>query len=433
MGVGCYNDCIKYDDENNCLMAFKCADFNTIFGSCFCLSECMERQRNFRMFGGCTSSIAFEDMCIFGCEMAQQIEKENYSYIDYKDALKRNDELFVLGLLGSLLQINHIKFAIAKKKNYINYYNSLEYEMQANEKCFLSLQFLSNLYMNKQKYDIHFDFGERINQELLANKYKFDEFSDCLKNRLSKEYNIPKDTIIITYPQRGSVRVQLIFESNEFDDLDINELERKLRADYSDYLKLKEIKEINKNVIMEGCTLNEDIFDKRGNRIVWGTKMEYRGNKPYYPPVGWKGYGLKVENKYENNDWYGMNNGINEWCVAYHGIGSGAKSTQDIFNIKNNIIKEGLRAGWRNAHEKCDDKYHKFEKVGIGAYCTPKIEIAERYARTCEANGKKYKLVFMLRVKPDAIRGCNCNDAKDYYVVRNGDSRPYRLLVKEIK
>ena len=39
----------------------------------------------------------------------------------------------------------------------------------------------------------------------------------------------------------------------------------------------------------------------------------------------------------------------------------------------------------------------------------------------------------MVRVKPDAIRGCNCPWAKDYWVV-NGSTdeiRPYRILYKK--
>lgn len=433
MGVGC--DCFCFQSlDKGCYLINCCPDFNTALGSCFSLSTCIKRQENFRKNGNYKSVMMFEDLCIFGCEMKQQIDNRSISsdYIDIEDALKGSGELFVLGLLGNLLKKNNIEYAIEKNSNYTDPNNSEDILYKQKEIGFLSLQFLSTLNLNKQKYDIHFDFGEKINEDLLVNTYKFEEFRDCLKNILYKEYNIPKDIIIITYPQKGSLRVQLIFESDEFDDLNINEMKRKLAAEYSDYLKLKEIKEISKGVIMEGCSLNENIFDQRGNRVEWGKKMEYRGNKPYYPPVGWKGFGLKVKDKYENNDWYGMNNGINEWCVAYHGIGSGAKSSQEIFGIKNNIIKEGLKPGWRHAHKNCIDIYHKYKKVGEGAYCTPKVEVAERYAGICEANGKKYKLVFMLRVRPDAIRGCNCPDAKDYYVVNNCDSRPYRILVKEV-
>ena len=48
-----------------------------------------------------------------------------------------------------------------------------------------------------------------------------------------------------------------------------------------------------------------------------------------------------------------------------------------------------------------------------------------------EVNGKKYKTVLMVRVKPDAIR-CSA-DQQDYWVV-NGTTdeiRPYRILYKQ--
>ena len=50
----------------------------------------------------------------------------------------------------------------------------------------------------------------------------------------------------------------------------------------------------------------------------------------------------------------------------------------------------------------------------------------------CTCDGKKYKVGFMLRVKPDKIRASK--DKEDYWVL-NGtidEMRPYRILLKEI-
>ena len=58
---------------------------------------------------------------------------------------------------------------------------------------------------------------------------------------------------------------------------------------------------------------------------------------------------------------------------------------------------------------------HEGEKVGEGVYCTPKIEKAEPYTGTTEINGKLYKTVLMVRVKPNKIR-CH-EDKQDYWVV----------------
>ena len=68
---------------------------------------------------------------------------------------------------------------------------------------------------------------------------------------------------------------------------------------------------------------------------------------------------------------------------------------------------------------------------------TPTIKTAEGYAGCSEVNGKSYKTILMVRVKPSAIRYCDkCQDscAPNNYWVVNGTTdeiRPYRILYKE--
>ena len=69
---------------------------------------------------------------------------------------------------------------------------------------------------DKKKYELHFDFGNKKNSEYLNNEEKFNELKEKLKIKISRDYKIPKDKIIITYPQKGSLSVQLIFQSDEF-------------------------------------------------------------------------------------------------------------------------------------------------------------------------------------------------------------------------
>ena len=53
---------------------------------------------------------------------------------------------------------------------------------------------------------------------------------------------------------------------------------------------------------MEGCKLSPNMLDSRGNReIGWG-EGEKRGGFDYYPPKGWKGFGLKVWDRYDNGN-----------------------------------------------------------------------------------------------------------------------------------
>ena len=85
--------------------------------------------------------------------------------------------------------------------------------------------------IEKKKYELHFDLGHQRNQEILENKNKYEEFKENLKEKLSKDYNIPKEKIIVTFPQKGSFSVQVIFQSDKFNDLNLNEFKQKFRND----------------------------------------------------------------------------------------------------------------------------------------------------------------------------------------------------------
>ena len=374
-----------------------------------------------------------EDMCIYGNVVKKQIkeekEKNPENFIEINDALnleEQDQQLFALGLLANNMQKNGIEVAIEKKIQD----NENEEELDDNTTC---LEFVSNGMNQKKKYNLHFDFGEEKNEEYLNNKEKFEELKENLKQKLSKDYNISKDKIIVTFPQKGSLSVQIIFQSDDFNNLDLDEFKSKFVND-DEFPELNNLKEIHRDVIMSGCKLSKDLLDPRGNRIDgWGVN-ENRGNRPYNPPLGWIGIGLKVFDKYDDGDntWIGMDNSNGEWCVAYHGVGDGQDSDK-VKSIVGMIYKGSFKKGSGQVHKDCDDKFHSGSKVGEGVYCTPNVETAEGYAGISEINGKSYITVLMVRVKPEAIRGCaNCDYAKDYWVV-NGTTdeiRPYRILYK---
>ena len=381
-----------------------------------------------------------EDMLIHGINIKNEImekEKNPDKYIEMNEALKleeKDKELFSLGLLSKTLESLGIEIIIEKDENKNEDDNNDN--MGASE---TTLQFLSNGYINKKKYKLNFDFGKDRNEELLNDKKEYEKFKENLLLKISKDYNIPTDKIIVTYPQKGSFEVQVIFQSDEFNDLDTKEFIDKFKNEENEkFSELKNLKEIHSDVIMEGCKLTKKMLDSRGNRCEeWG-KGENRGNMPYDPPLGWIGIGLKVMDVYDNGDntWIGMNNIEGEWCVAYHGVGRylGSNKVKDITGkiIKGEKLK--FKPGNAQVHKDCDDKFHKGKKVGVGVYCTPTIKTAEKYSGESHINGVDYKTVLMVRVKPQAIRCCgNCSFAKDYWVL-NGtcdEIRPYRILYKK--
>ena len=371
-----------------------------------------------------------EDMCIYGSITKKEIKEEKIKnpnkFISTSKALKLENQdqgLFALGLLSNNLEKLGIETAIEKDEN--------KEEEDAAATC---LQFLTNGMCQKKKYDLHFDLGEKRNEELLNNKQEYEKFKNNLKLKLSRDYNIPVDKIVITLPQKGSFSVQVIFQSDEFNDLNLDQFKEKFRKE-KEFKELCNLKEIHSDVIMGGCKLSKNQLDPRGNRVEgWGIG-EMRGGKPYDPPLGWNGIGLKVMDKYGDNTWIGMDNSEGEWCVAYHGIGSGEPSDK-VKDITGKIFKGAFKAGSRQAHSNCPDQFHPGKLVGDGVYCTPKISTAEEYAGISDINGKSYKTVFMVRVKPSAIRHCDqCSDSKEPYVywVVNGTTdeiRPYRILYK---
>ena len=223
--------------------------------------------------------------------------------------------------------------------------------------------------------------------------------------------------------------VQEIFQSEEFNNLSIDEFKNKFR-DNQNFQKLLELKNIHLDLLIGPSRFTKHMLDSRGNNINGWSTNEKRGNKDYDSPVGWIGIGLKVMDHYDdNNIWLGKNNVNGEWSVAYHALGKG-QSSDNVKKTIGLISKMSFRPGPGQMHAQCDDINHPGNKVGNGVYVTPSISNAEAYAGISEINGIKYKIVLMVRVKPEAVRECNC---KSRFWIVNGncdDTRLYRILFK---
>ena len=376
-------------------------------------------------------NLTLEDMCIYGNitkkEIKEEKKKNPEKFIDISEALKLEKEdpgLFALGLISQNLESLGIETAIDITNN------------DDTEEGLTSLQFISNGMLGIKKYDLHFDFGEERNEELLNNKEEFENFKKNLKLKLSKDYNIPVNQIIVTFPHKENFQVQVIFQSDEFNNLDINEFIKKFKNDL-EFKEFSNLKDINIGIIMEGCKLKKKDLDPRGHRDNW-VIIERRGGHPYDPPLGWIGIGLKVRNKYDNGDntWIEMNNCPGEWCVAYHGVEVG-QSSNEIQYIIGKINKMSFKKGNRQVHANCPDIYHPGKKVGTGIYCSPIFKTASNFAGITCINGVRYKTLLQVRVNPVAIRHCNkcfySRDPFNYWVV-NGtpdEIRPFRILYKK--
>ena len=375
-----------------------------------------------------------EDMSAMGSIMKEEIledrKKRPERFIPIHEATKennRNSGIFCLGILAQNLERMGITTEIEK--------NAPVTEESQNESNTI-LQFIMNGMIDQKKYNLHFDLGEGRNKQLLNNQKERENFNDKVRKKLSLEYKIPEEKIIITNPPNAKFQLQVIFQNDDFnnENIDFNTFKKNCMND-KDFQELSKLKEVHKSLIMEGCRLSSNMLDPRGNRKDgWGIN-EKRGGLDYIPPTnGWVGYGLKVWGKYDNgnNDWLSYNGNKNEWAIAYHGVGS--KLGCSVEQAAHNIIKGGFKAGSGQTFQYDDDFMHPGQKVGVGVYCSPDPKVMEEYAKYSiinGVNGKNYMLGFMMRVKPDKIR--YSIKQKDYWVL-NGttdEMRPYRIMIKE--
>ncbi len=331
---------------------------------------------------------------------------------------EENNDIFALGIFSKALESQGMVTAIEKNN-----------DEDSQKSAQTTLQFLVNGMSDKSKYNLHFDFGKEKNNKLLEDENERKKFHDKLREKLSKEYNINEEDIIITFPRRGSYQVTIIFKSQDF-ELNEEELIKKFQNEKDELSKLKKIKS---GIILGGCILNPSMLDYRGNNKDggWAEKGEKRGGEEYIPPTGWIGYGLKVMDVYENNTWLGMNNCEGEWCVAYHGVARG-KSYKEVSKITGIIAERGFKPSTSGAATDDPDLRHPGKTCGLGVYCSPDIEYAEGYAGKTELNNEKYKCVLMLRINPSKIRQ-STSWPKEYILEPNTDEiRPYRILLKKV-
>ena len=195
-----------------------------------------------------------------------------------------------------------------------------------------------------------------------------------------------------------------------------------------------------KNFIKYCCGVPSYKLDSAGDLAYDSTGWrvgQYNGPpgylKKFIPPHGWTAVGLKVLNCYDggNNDWLGTSNSNGEWYIGYHGV----RTTSAIYNICNDGFKKGSGQSdqYNNNSNSLNNSYSS--QCGTGSYFAQNINVAESYTSPISYNGKDYKVVFMCRINPHAVRISNLGIDNDY-MITNGDyntkneARPYRILVK---
>ena len=222
-----------------------------------------------------------EDMSTMGTIMKEQIlsDKESHpeKYISEEEIIKNksDEQTYALGIFSKVLENQGMVTAIEKDNNSEDAINTAR----------TSMQFLVNGMSDKSKYDLHFDLGDEKNSKLLNDEEERRKFHDKLRKKLSKEYNIKEEDIIISFPRHGSYQVTIIFKSEDF-KLEKADLMKKFQNEKDELGKLKSIEE---GIIINGCCLHQNMLDPRGNNKDggWAGIGEKRGGENYIPPTGW--------------------------------------------------------------------------------------------------------------------------------------------------
>ena len=333
------------------------------------------------------------------------------------DSSNRN---FILSLLGKCLEENGIEVYISKKEN--KDFENIE---------LASLQSLVS-FVTQKKYELHFDFGENVNKNILYNPSYRQNFLRNMKMKLSEKLNISSDNIIFTNIHHGSLGSDLVLLNST------NENEDKIKSlEQDNDLNIERIKE---KPFLDALEISPKILDPLGDRYSdWG-ENEIRGGEKYIPPgKGWIGIGLNVLGKYDNGDnsWLDYRNRNGEFAIAYLGFNNFKNEKQQIIsdnNIAQNIIQLQKEKLYKNEKDIRDKTFFNIfrRNCGDGICLFQNPDYAEFSAGILEINKFKIKILLMCRVNPKKIRQ---PENHNYCWILNPTSdeiRPYRILIKKI-
>ena len=329
-------------------------------------------------------------------------------YISIDECLMLKDEpFFILGILGKYLEQIGVSVLIEREELPRND------DLADYHKCIL--QFICNSYILKSKYVLEFDLDENRIWCLVNDPIEACNFNEKLKNILKEIYNFKEGEILITNHLRnnGKFVAVIAIKSNFNKTITKDELIKVFAEKDED---LKTLIKVDKELITPKIKLSKSMLhpgeDNKYNKWNWNQK---RGGEDYIPPDGWIKYGIKIDHNFNDrrNDWISFLHKKGEWSVAYCAITGIDKKMEQIY-------------------ENDDDIRHRGKIVGVGVYCPSDPKIMEEKTETIVANGEKYKVGFMVRVKPDKIRASKKNEK--IWVLNGNDNeiRPYGILIKKL-
>ena len=285
-------------------------------------------------------------------------------------------------------------------------------------KASLGMHLLFSDDIKAKTYDFRIEFDKLNNIDV---KDRLENGTDQEKEKLLKklissqsEGKLKEDDVVILDMRAGSLCVRAAAKTDIQDSCK--------RAFYEDL-------EIQKVPLFVTLQLSPDLFNSSFDfpypsdyKSPIADEIKETTGYDFLPPNNWEAFGIKVPNP---GDWLTKPT----WATAYHCVRSPTQSCEK-GTVAESITENGLIAGAAQAYE--NDDSVTGGKVGRGVYLSPKIAEAEIYAHEFEINSQKYKLGFMCRVNPEALRIPVTHE--DYWVVQEGENiRPYKMIIKKVE
>ena len=304
-----------------------------------------------------------------------------------------------------------------------------------------SLENDDNLYSSsiekyKPKYSEKYndEYYDQIKNQLfyiinVVSKKSYDcNLNELIKPKILNSLLIDENNLIIV--NNKSSFINDFIKSETFKKLS----PKQIRTDYPNLRQLYEYKILVEGLICYKCKILQENLDYKFNFIIPNLNLNnIRGTERYIPPYGWFGFGLKVINKYNNNDWLTINGKDSKWANAYYFFGNNLNSEKIKIQLKDIIMNDNLLIE-ENFQEKIwnfDKRSSEFERIGKGFYLSPDINIAEKYTGIISFNKKKYKMILMARVLISSIK--EPDDNSGFWIILNKKNiRIYRILLKEV-
>ena len=266
----------------------------------------------------------------------------------------------------------------------------------------------TNIFSEIKKYS-QFFIKVFLHRNLINEKELIKRITPTLEKKYNKKFIITEGNAFIEVNDYiDSKNHKNIYEVKETEILNIINILSEMH-----YLK---------NFLNKEWKINENKFETKYDAPIFSSnEIEMIGGKKFYNPIGWFGIGIKQNKNYDCGD----------WPIAYITFNKKLTNEQirQIFHLI--LEKENMDILVYNKDKKVREEFDRWhwDKIGTGIYLFQDISKAENKTGEFDINGKKYKILLMVKVQKDKIKE-PINNKHGYWIVEKDFVKIYRILFK---